>query len=110
MAKTEWTRRYVERAKIRLMVAAYYTARRGGMFRIERAHAQVSDGREQFLLRAISIRAPSPETDSLAFEVSHETSIDEVHDKLRRGHSLETPEQTYEQLWQRLRRMIDAAA
>lgn len=89
------------------MVPAYYRSRRGRMFRVQRARVDLPDGRERFVLRAVPIRATTGSRAEPAFETTHERSAEDLLDKLRRGHSLETPERAFESLWQRLRAEID---
>lgn len=97
-----------------MQVPAYYHSRRGRVYRVQRVHADLDrDGTSRYVLRAYPVRALPTSASGAAIqpaaaEVSQDVSPTVWREKLRRRQTIATPEETFEQLWQRLRLELDA--
>lgn len=81
---------------------AYYRTRAGRVFRVERVHHTLADGRARYVLRACAVVAGDLPPGG-AGEQAEELSPALVRDKLRLGQVIPTAEQIFERLWERLR-------
>ena len=88
-------------------VPAYYRSHRGRVFRVERAHEPATDGGARYVLRAFPVH-PVPAARAPVAEAAEEVGTEAVRDRIRLGQAVATPEQTFAQLWQRLRLDLEA--
>jgi hypothetical protein len=92
-------------------VPAYYRSQTGRVYRVQRARADLGDGRQRYLLRALPVlEEDTLDADSMPVEEVRELSEEDLRERIRLRHQILTPEHTFEQLWQRLRVHLDAAA
>ena len=90
-----------------MSVPAYYRSHHGRVFRVERAHEPASDGGARYVLRAFPVRlVPAAQTPVAV--AAEEVHAEAVRDRIRRGQAVATAEQTFAQLWQRLRLELEA--
>lgn len=89
-----------------MQVPPYHRSRHGRVFRVQRVSRQVADDRTRYVLRGIPVSTALDAT--AAVEVAHEATADELWDRMQRGHEIMTPERHFEQLWEELRRELDA--
>lgn len=82
-------------------VPAYYRSHHGRVFRVERVCYDLPDGGARYRLRAYAVDCGRANGGSV--EVGEEIGLGAVRDRVRRGLAVPTSEQTFEQLWQRLR-------
>lgn len=87
------------------MVPPYCTTASGRVYRLLRTSEQVTPDRVRYVLRAQPITADG---DGIELELSRELDTELVRDKIANGQAIPTPETTYEELWQQLRRDIDS--
>jgi hypothetical protein len=119
-----------------MAVPLYYRSKHGHVFRLQRSRIELADGTARFVLRAIPIRAIAARVtgegtpleavqvgegvagtsradrtgeDVALLEAVQETRLEDVRDRIQRRHMVATPEQTFDQLWQRLRINLEAA-
>ncbi len=62
-----------------------------------------ANGRSRFALRAYPVAAASNGNTRPVCEQAEEWDAEWFRDKIRLGHAIQTPEQLFDQLWQRLR-------
>ena len=88
-----------------MVVPPYCLSRQGRVFRLLRNSELVAPDRMRFALRAVPIK---PDGVDAGLEVTRELDAALVRDKIAHGQAIPTPEETFEQLWQRLRLDLDA--
>ena len=84
---------------------AYCRSSSGRVFRVLRSSQLVSPERVRFTLRAQAISASDSSSD---VECAREVDAELIRDKIANRQAIPTPETTFEDLWQQLRRDIDA--
>ena len=89
-----------------MQVPPYHRSRRGRVFRVQRVSRQVADDRTRYVLRGIPVSTALDA--SATVEVAHEATAGDLREHLQRGHEAMTPERYFEQLWEQLRRELDA--
>jgi len=88
-----------------MVVPAYCRSRQGRVFRIQRLSELLAPGRIRYVLRATPIRLDGEGT---GVEAAREIDAAALREKLRLGQRIQTPEDTFESLWQQLRLDLDA--
>lgn len=88
-----------------MVVPPYCRTRAGRVFRLERSTLRLAPDRVQYLLRALPIgrAAAAP-----PLTVSREIDVDLLRDKLANRQAIPTPEDTFDALFDQLRRELDA--
>ncbi len=92
-----------------LTVPLYYRSRAGRVFRLQRRHEPAGNEGGRYGLCAFDVRRTPPAEQPVA-QAWNESSADELREKLRLGHMIRTPEQSFEQLWQRMRMELESLA
>jgi len=88
-----------------MVVPAYCYSSNGRAFRVLRSSQFVGPDRVRFTLRAQPISASDGSND---VERAREVDAELIRDKIAHRQAIPTPETTFEELWQQLRRDIDA--
>jgi hypothetical protein len=87
-----------------VVVPPYCLSRAGKVFRLLRSSQFVAPDRMRFALRAVPINSTSQDT---GLEATREVDASSVLDKVANHQAIQTPEETFEQLWQQLQQEVD---
>jgi len=87
-----------------VIVPPYCLSREGKVFRLLRSSQLVAPDRMRFALRAAPITSTGEDS---GLEATREFDASSVLDKVTNHQAIQTPEETFEQLWQQLQQEVD---
>jgi hypothetical protein len=88
-----------------VVVPPYCRSAGGRVYRLLRSSQLVAPNRIRFTLRAQPINADGVDAD---LERVREFDAELIRDKIAHNHAIQTPELTFEELWQQLQPDLDA--
>ena len=87
-----------------MVVPPYWVSRDGKVFRLLRSSQFIIPDRMRFVLRAVPIKSNALDT---GVEATREFDAGGVLDKVANHQAIQTPEETFEQLWQQLQQEVE---
>jgi hypothetical protein len=87
-----------------VVVPPYCVSRDGKVFRLLRSSQFLAPDRMRYALRAVPIKSNDLDT---GLEATREFDASSVLDKVANHQAIQTPEETFEQLWQQLQQEVD---
>jgi len=87
-----------------VVVPPYCVSRDGKVFRLLRSSQFLAPDRMRYALRAVPITSNSLD---IGLEATREFDASSVLDKVVNHQAIQTPEETFEQLWQQLQQEVD---
>jgi hypothetical protein len=87
-----------------VVVPPYCLSRDGRVFRLLRSSQFFAPDRMRYALRAVPIKSNGLDS---GLEASREVDASSVLDKVANHQAIQTPEETFEQLWQQLQQEVD---
>jgi hypothetical protein len=87
-----------------VIVPPYCLSRDGRVFRLLRSSQFLAPDRMRYALRAVPIKSNGLDS---GLEATREVDASSVLDKVANHQAIQTPEETFEQLWQQLQQEVD---
>jgi hypothetical protein len=87
-----------------VVVPQYFVSRAGKVFRLLRSSQFLAPDRMRYALRAVPIKSNGLD---IGLEATREFDGSSVLDKVQNHQAIQTPEETFEQLWQQLQQEVD---
>ena len=87
-----------------MVVPPYCVSRAGKVFRLLRSSQFLAPDRMRYALRAVPIKSNGQD---IGLEATREFDAGSVLDKVVNHQAIQTPEETFEQLWRQLQQEVD---